>query len=171
MYSFGCVSPCLCSIYVHPEGQRVLKIFIENQAFSPMQDLAPSPSPLSLRKLSLFPVFLSYIYVTGWAYWRERGEGWGRSQIIRRQAWPKATQCWEWRWRCLTRKSIKKIRHGEFIYCFTVSLASRAVPCSTPLTRPLKIGETAVSDADNPPPPPTRTPPPQHIIKIGPTKE
>ncbi len=70
-----------CRWQTHPES---IEWFIEYQAFFRMIRLLgiiPSPSLPSASFLS-FAVFLC---VAGLAYWHQRGRGWARSQIIRRQ--------------------------------------------------------------------------------------
>ncbi len=59
--------------------------FVENQAFSPSYDLAPTPAPLSSARVLAIPVFLCV--AAGRAYWRERGggNGVGGSLIKRRR--------------------------------------------------------------------------------------
>ncbi len=55
---------------------REFELFIEDQAFSPSYDLAPSPPlpPLPSASCLSFSVFLC---VAGRAYWREMGDGVG----------------------------------------------------------------------------------------------
>ncbi len=65
-------------IRVSPES---VEWFIEDQAFLPSFDLTPLP-PYPVCNLSLF---LTLLGVVARAYWRERGRGWERSQIIRRR--------------------------------------------------------------------------------------
>jgi len=60
-----------------------IKLFIEDQAFSPSNDLAPpsAPPPSPVSKLSLFLNLLVCRRLS-----LQTGEGgWGRSQIIRRR--------------------------------------------------------------------------------------
>jgi hypothetical protein len=60
---------------------KSIELFIEDQAFSLSYDLAPSPPPpTAVSKLSL-----SFSVFPGRAYRGGRGEGVGRSQIIRRR--------------------------------------------------------------------------------------
>ncbi len=60
-------------------GPESFEWFIEDQAFSSSNNLAPSPTPSPVSKLALR---LAVCY-TGRANWRDGGGGWGRSQIVR----------------------------------------------------------------------------------------
>ncbi len=80
-----------CRMPMHPHfysyATESIGRFIEDQAFSRSYELAPPPPrpPLPSASCLSFSVFLC---VSGCAYWRERGRGWGRSQIIRPQESP-----------------------------------------------------------------------------------
>ncbi len=70
------INECRGETRCNPESIKWYIYFIEDRAFSPSYDLAPSPfpSPSPVNKLS---PFLRLPYVASRAYWREEGEGGG----------------------------------------------------------------------------------------------